>query len=403
MKIIFSTGIQTQYFKNSKTSKFQNQRYSPSPSFKSDNDNYSSEIILLAQKYKYVKNPKPYITEEISIYEFVNGGVKKVLNYIQKLKDDDSSKSKKLTEIENDIKLEDSRAREIQTQDAEMLEKIAKVQIENVMDKIKLQKILIEEKRKKQVCDELQQKYIDLFKLDKKIFPNGIMIKGIDEKFEQDMIIDFLRKNNCQVLRLDFEKILLKNANKEVANCRNSIKNSGQHSILAIDNFAKYMVYNDENSNFINNMKSTLVTCANDYNMTILVFESNPEKLDENIIGRHRFQNVIDVSEINTNNLCEFMPIYDGFRMVYDDNEESTVDLYLGDLGYNKDILWVDSTDENKIQTAIDRIDKIKSINKFKSVKYIQCEQQKQFENLKGFYKINKYSKNLNQIYEKKI
>ncbi len=403
MKIIFTPNIKTQYFKNPRSSNFKNQQPFLSPSFKSGNDVYSCEIINLAKKYQYVKNPRTYIVEEISGYEYINGGVEKVLRYIQDLKDNQTANSKKLAEIENNIKLKECRGKEIQKQNAEMLEKIAKIQIKNVKDKIKLQKILLCEKRKRQVYSELKAKFLDLYELENKIFPNGIMIKGMDEESEQDDIIKFLRNNNCNVLRLDFDKIPLKNANKEVACCRNCIKNSGKHSILTIDNFAKYMVYNDENSNFINNMKSTLVTCAKDYNMTVLVFESHPEKLDENIIGRHRFQKVIDVSELNTNNLCEFIPIHDGFRMLFDDNEEAAVDLYLGNFGSNQDVLWVDSSDEKKILAVIDRIDKIKKINKFMNTRYIQFPQPKSFEKLDGCYKTYNYSKDSKRIYEKRL
>lgn len=403
MKIIYAPNIQTQYFKYSRPSNLQKQRSLSSPSFKSGNDDYSSEIINLAKKYQYVKDPRTYILEEISGYEYINGGVEKVLKYIQQLKDNQTANSKKLSEIEDKIKQQENRGREILKQDAEMLKKISKIQIKNVIDKIKLQKILLCEKRKQQVCSELKTKFLNLFELENKIFPNGIMIKGMDDKSEQNDIINFLRNNNCNVLRLDFEKIPLKKANKEVANCRNSIKNSAKHSILAIDNFDKYMVYNDENSNFINNMKSTLVTCAKDYNMTILVFESHPEKLDENIIGRHRFQKVIDVSELNTNNLCEFIPIYDGFRMLFDDNEKTAVDLYLGNFGYNQNILWADSSDEKKIRAVIDRIDRIKKINKFMNIKYIQFPQPESFENLEDCYQTNNYSKDYKRIYEKRL
>ena len=122
-----------------------------------------------------------------------------------------------------------------------------------------------------------------------------------------------------------------------------------------------------------------------------------------NRVGTGPCEKVIDVSELNTNNLCEFIPIHDGFRMLFDDNEEAAVDLYLGNFGSNQDVLWVDSSDEKKILAVIDRIDKIKKINKFMNTRYIQFPQPKSFEKLDGCYKTYNYSKDSKRIYEKRL
>lgn len=402
MKISFSQNIQTKYHIYPKLLK-QHQNQQSLPSFKSDNDTYSNEVINLARKYQYVINPRTYITDEISTYEYMRNGVENVIKYIHELNNKEKIKKEKLANIDAEIKLKDLHTKELEQQDAEMLEKIAKIQIENVIDRIKLQKVLISQKRKQKVCSELKKQYIDLFELDNRIFPNGIMIKGMDDKAEQDFVINFLKSNGCKVLRLDFEKIPLKNAVSEISNCKKNIKNGNQHSVLAVDNFAKYMIYNDENYDFISKMKGLLSSCAKDSNMTFLVFESKPLRLDKNIISGHRFQKVIDVTTYKTDNFCEFMPIHDGLRMVTNDSKEDIVDLYLGNFGYNKKVLWVDSTNPQKIQSVIDRIDKIKKTDKFKNIKYIQCKQPDSLENLVDFYPLKTCSTDFKRIYEKRI
>lgn len=378
------------------------------PSFKSTVTDIMEDIMeekytCIAKKYMYVKNPDALIEKELNMFESLSGGVGKVLSIIKFLREENEFKTQHLSSLEKKINVKINRTKEIEKEEKEIIDKIAKIQIVKALDRIKLAKILCQEKRKKQVFSELDNKYIALFKMENKIFPNAIMIKGVDEKEEQNAVINYLRNNNCDVYRLDFNMIPLDKVQKDILQCAKNIKENKKHSIIAIDNFDKYTIYNDENFNFINNLKRFLSSCNANYDTTILVFESNPEKLDENIIGKHRFQKEIDVRHINSANLCEFVPIYDGYTMIYDDKEDTKVDLYLGNYGYNDKVLWVDTNNSTKIQVVIKNIDKIKKINKFNNVKFIQCIKPDNLMNLNEFYETNKYTTDYQTIYEKTL
>lgn len=62
----------------------------------------------------------------------------------------------------------------------------------------------------------------------------------------------------------------------------------------------------------------------------------------------------------------------DGYRFKYIPFEENYIDLYLGDFGYSKDILWVDSQKTEAINTVIKNFDLIKKIAKFKNIKVLK-------------------------------
>lgn len=346
---------------------------------------YTPYEIEIAQKYMRVKNPRKLIEEEVGTDWYSMDTIAQAMELIAKYKKYEISQNTKLKNLGQKINNIDKKSMDITKRDEEIINELEKSGIKNAIDKIKLAKTVAQEKRKKQVYEELNAKYIALETLKEKSFPNAVMIKGMDDKYEQEEVIKYLRRNNCEVLKLNFENIPLDIAHKEISACAKNIKNSGQHSILFIENFDKYTIPTEENFDFISRLKGFLCACSKNYNTTILVFESHPEKLDENIIGRHRFQKEIDVSTIKSDDFCEFTPKYDGYSLIYDDNENSHIDLYLGNFGTNKYTLWIDSEDPKQIRTVLDKIDKIKTINKFKDIKFVQFPCPNGFKELEGY------------------
>ena len=366
---------------------------------------YSPYEIELAQRCLCVKDPVSYLKKEIGTDFFAMYTMGEVLELMKKYKEQESSTRGEIRALDTMLGIINERTDKLTKREEEIAREIEMTGIKNAIDKIKLNKTLAQEKRKKQVHEELDSKYIALEELEQKSFPNAIMIKGMDNKDEQEEVMKYLRRKNCEVLRLNFDNIPLDVVHKEISACAKNIKNSGKHSILYIENFDKYTIPTKDNFDFINRLKGFLCACSKNYDTTVLVFESHPEKLDENIIGRHRFQKEIDVSKIKADNFCEFIPKYDGYSLIYDDNENSKIDLYLGHFGADKYTLWIDSEDPKQIRLALDKIDKIKKLYKFKDVKFAQSPCPNGFKELEGymFYPESNVTMDYKTIYSYKI
>ena len=347
-------------------------------SFKGENDSlesiergYTPTEIELAGKFLCMKSIDKYIQDNMSSVWLIDT-VDNALELLGKYRAYEITQAKKLKDFSEQVNNLGRKQTQIINRNKEIYGELEKVGIQNAIDKIKLNKILTQEKRKRQVFQELNEKYIALQKLEQKSFPNAIMIKGMDNKEEQKEVIEYLKKNNCEVYILNFDHIPCEIAHKEISACVKKIKNSGNHSIIVIENFDKYTIPVEENFSFINKLKGFLCACSKKDNTTILVFESNEERLDENIIGKHRFQKEIDVRNYKTDDFCEFTPKYDGYTLIYDDNEDSQVDLYLANYGTKKSTLWIDSDDSKKITAALNRVDKIKKLPPFKEILFAQ-------------------------------
>ena len=247
---------------------------------------------------------------------------------IKKLKTTYANKDKKIQALETNINKANSDNETELAKHIKLSREIDKENDSRDAERIQVNKLLVKELRKKQIFKELYYKYIKLNELDEKNYPHGIMILGLDDKDAQKDVINYLKNNDCNVVQIDFNKIPLRTVNKEFLTHLKRNKQSDEHSIIYIDNFDRYTVPTDENFNIISKLKSTVCTCSDEYNTTVLVFESNPERLDENIIGGHRFKKKIDVRNIKGAEFIAFVPKYDGYTMHFGADENDTVDLY---------------------------------------------------------------------------
>lgn len=342
--------------------------------FKSE---YSDLIDEIAKKCQYLKNPYDMIYEELNKHYFswdINGGMTwDVQRRIEELRYEREMRDARLRNMDTVIGAKDREIRNETTTHRQLTNEITETQRQNAVEKIKMSRIVASYNRVEEVRKQLEDKYVSLFKFegDKK-FPNAIMISGLKNDDEKEQILNFLTKNNCRMIKTDFSKIPLSGVTKEINGLAGKIKKSGEHSILYIDNFDKYTVPTEENMDFISKFKGFLCSCAKRCDTTVLVFENDPKRLDENIIGGHRFEKKIDVSEIKEDVPSVFIPKFDGYTFVYDTDEDSRVDLYLGDAGKNPALLWADTTSYDKVKVVLDRLDEVKAQDKFKYTKYLQ-------------------------------
>lgn len=342
--------------------------------FKSE---YSDLIDEIAKKCQYLKDPDDMIYEELNKHYFswdINGGMTwDVQRRIDELRYEREMREARLRNMDTVISAKDREIRNEATTHGQLTNEITETQRKNAIAKIKMSKIVASYDRVQEVNNQLEDKYINLFKIDgDKKFPNAIMISGLKDEDEKEEVLDNLIKSGCKVLKTDFANIPLKNIAEEINGLASRIKKSGEHSILYIDNFDKYTTPEEVNQPFISKFKGFLCSCSKRCDTTVLVFENNPKRLDENIIGGHRFEKKIDVSNIKEEVPSVFVPKFDGYTFVYDTDEDSQVDLYLGDAGKNPALLWADTTSYDKIKVVLKRLDEIKAQDKFKYTKYLQ-------------------------------
>ena len=96
--------------------------------------------------------------------------------------------------------------------------------------------------------------------------------------------------------------------------------------------------------------------------------------------------------------------VLDGYNLKFGLQKEDSVNLFLGDSGYNQEILWIDSFENEKIDAVLENIDKIKKIDKFKKIRQIQCPKPNSTEELKSFVKLeNRYTYDNKPIYQKSL
>lgn len=338
---------------------------------------YSDLVEEIAQKCQYVKDPSDLIYEELNKHYFsweISGLMTwDVQRRIEELRYEREMREARLRNMDTVLNAKDREIKTEKTTISQLSHEITETQRKNAREKIKMSRIVASFDRVAEVNKQLEGKYVDLFKFegDKK-FPNAIMVSGLKSDGEVDDVLDFLTKSGCKILKIDFAQIPLESVAKEINALASKIKKSGEHSILYIENFDKYTVPTEENMDFISKFKWFLCSCSKRCDTTILVFENNPKRLDENIIGGHRFEKKIDVSNIKEDVPSVFVPKFDGYTFVYDTDEDSQVDLYLWDAGQNPALLWADTTSYDKIKVVLDRLDEVKAQDRFKYTKYLQ-------------------------------
>lgn len=326
----------------------------------------------LAKDYAFVKDYESrlydVICEELGYtdYDILNEAKRLIKNIRASVAD----KDKQLAEFaQNTEKLNNAINEEMKKQ-SRLEKEISEIGKLTAIDKLRLSKIIASEERKYAICDMLGKKYVELHKLEQKTYPNGLMIVGLQDASEQQFVLKYLENNNNKIFKINFENIPQHTLIREVGAMFSRIKSEGEQALLYIENFRKYTDSESGNFAFINNLKGSLSRCAKDYKTTILAFDNNPQTLDSAIQGQHRFK-WLDVSDIKSEITSCFVPKYDGFTFVYGVNKDDSVDLYLKDFGYNIFNLWIDSHNNKKIRTVIDRIDEIKMQEKFRNIECI--------------------------------
>lgn len=97
----------------------------------------------------------------------------------------------------------------------------------------------------------------------------------------------------------------------------------------------------------------------------------------------------------------ECIQVLDGYNLKFGEDDGESVNLFIGDSGYNPEILWIDSSDNEKIDAVIENLDKIKKIDKFKNINRVECPIPDLKDKTESFRKLeNRYTYDNKPIYQ---
>jgi len=354
---------------------------------------------VLAKRFRFVKDYRTQM--EKAIYEDFGYHDSKLLQeaseLVEAFRSGEANKDGIIKNTKNAIDGLQRKINEIRTKNDALDNAIKAADNLSAIEKIRLSRITASEKRKAGITGLLNEKYVGLHKLKEKTYPNGMVIMGLQNEDEVNYALKYLEEKDNKMLKINFDNIPLQSANTEMLKLFKRIASEGKHALLYIENFAKYTVPTEENYNFINKLKHPFQSCAGDYNTTVLIFENNPDRLDAAIAGQHRLKR-LDVSDIKTEITSCFVPKFDGYTMVYDTGEHDAVDLYLGDFGTNRNVLWVDSDWNAPIRAAINHFQDIRKIDKFKDVKLLYFRRPDNMEGIKDTFEVSNVTEDYKPI-----
>jgi len=231
----------------------------------------------------------------------------------------------------------------------------------------------------------LSKNILSDFNENKKI-PNAILIQGEDKESRQEIIKWIIGSTNSNYTfipyknesnDLKFNQILT-----ALEEAQENYKTSKQPTLMWIENFHELLQEKEENEEIIANLKELLCSLGSNYK-TMIIFEAKDTKnLSPLALQPHRINKIINLDKkISLNDFdnlmkdfvrANFTSITGGYRLPHISPEKGYVDLYLGDCGKDSAILWIDTTDADKINYVSENIDIVKEKSWFKNIKKMQ-------------------------------
>ncbi len=385
---------------------------------------YSEKEVELAKKYldknDFVKQLRDDIWEQLlSGWERFWGDIdidtiphlKKVVKLMDELRNDKiSEKSKSIADINKSIEELKSSSNSQKEANAKLEEELENINAQVISRAGKISALKIKQKKIKAI-QEYMDRYIMNVKLEHELQKenpkatnialsklNGVMVTGIEDSTWRQLLNWIGMETKQPISFVDFNKFSQKEVLKAIKSHSSKAEETNQRSILVLENIEKYTIASPENNSFIAKLKNYLQQSSSKYKTNVFVHTEVPEKLNSEVVAEQRFPIKINVSDIRPE--VKFSKTDYGYKL----NDETLKDiyLYLGDSGYNRNILWVDSSVNEDIQKVLDNIDKIKEIDLFKDVHIIQCRDIADKNNLMGFSKLSgRFTYEYQQIYEK--
>lgn len=382
---------------------------------------YTDNEIELARKYKYAKNYDTHLRNDIwnsfsgwdrlfgnylNDTQFTFDEVKKL---IKELHENDKKSSSQISSLEskisttvNNIKLKEKEQKDLEV-------KIKEQKAKNKEQQKEIKKIEIEQKRISYLKDNINnalilplkaeqeqgRKYIALNSL------NGIMVSNASTLMMNSLVNSIKHNSNCEIEKINFEDLKEKEVINRLREISQKAAQKNCRTLIYIENFEKYTVNKAENETIIGKLKNFLQCCSAKYNCIVFTNVDNPKQLSTEINADHRFKIHLDTKNVKENNIMECIQVLDGYNLKFGEDDGESVNLFIGDSGYNPEILWIDSSDNEKIDAVIENLDKIKKIDKFKNINRVECPIPDLKDKTESFRKLeNRYTYDNKPIYQ---
>lgn len=206
----------------------------------------------------------------------------------------------------------------------------------------------------------------------------SIMIEHPDKNIRKSLVNWVLE--NCEAYKLSMtnnkgfdHRTMTNRILTALEKCGEQYEHSTVPSLLYIEDFDKF-ISKDLSKSEKGKIKSLLQDCYNKYHTTILFDTENSNEIDNIAKQPHRTMHIDVENDLIMEPVKqppEMSKRYDGYRINYEDAGET--DIYLGDYGRAKDILWIDTDNTKKIQSVLKDLDRIKKKEKFSTVKKVRC------------------------------
>ena len=284
--------------------------------------------------------------------------------------------------------------------------------MKNLVNKFRLERY----QKEKLFYDQISQKQLSLACIKSKInrdfladfnsdnkkipVPNSIMILSKDKQERQRNIQWLVAKANGHYVYIkDSKKSNTSRINQiytVLEEAEENYNKDGKRTLLVVENFDKLLSKDKENEDVVGDLKDLLCKLSSEYHTTLVFEAEKTASMDSIALQSHR------VKKYNLDNLIpeeelkkfqnEFVKANisqidksDGLKYKYIPFKKDYVELYWGDFGYSKDILWVNSEKSEKILAVLNNYDSIKAVTKFEHVKKVRFPQPDNFEILQAF------------------
>jgi len=408
-----------------------------------DNKYYTDTQIEKAKLYMYVEDYSLVLWDELfeeedgffTSFDTANKRAKErfapietLIKYFQKINKERTSKLENINNEMNIIKIKQDKL----ANDVNILKENVKKEKEIAKKKKEeLESYLGMRKRYAEVKKNITEKFISLSGAEQMenenknsgnifsnksniIYPNGILISGLDKESMQRIAVETANEANFDLKNIDFGTIDKKDAIKTIGSIAKNAQNSNKRCIIHVENFDKHTLHTEGNQEFIGKLKAFLSDCALTKNCTILLNtdihlvppkNGNFDKskyISSEVLADQRFKYKFDVNNIKYKYKPQITEYNEGYNFRYGLDNDENVNLYLADWNRNPYMLWVDSCKNKDIKAVSENIDKIKELEHFKLVHKIQCPEPENPEELTDFKNIYVLSKGV-PIYEKKL
>lgn len=170
---------------------------------------------------------------------------------------------------------------------------------------LNLEKELVLEQKLSDYTDDIKTKFINKVQLEKEegknknnspsklTFPNGIMLSGLDNDINNELIQWTVKKTGCELKKVDFANLTESGALNELNTIAKNAKETDKRTIIHIKNIEKFATPTQNNAEIIPKLKNFLQKCAGEYKCTVITDVKDPSKLASAITADQRFEVIV--------------------------------------------------------------------------------------------------------------